>query len=129
MEIWLTQKAIVLAGASRPSMSGVHILSLAYNESNISHTNSTMSDQFSKILQDAVAGVRLEVRMGYFGLCFATQAQSWYCGGNSGEIASLQSLVKQQDPLDLIRMGERFQDGALFTGLMWVFQADFPGWT
>lgn len=108
----------MLAGASRPSMSSVYILSLAYNESTAFRTNSTMSEEFSELLQNTVAGVRLEVRMGYFGLCFATPSQSWYCGGSSGEIASLQGLVKDHDPLDLVHMGEHLQDGALFTGLM-----------
>lgn len=107
--------ALTLAGASRPSISNVYVLSLAYNKSTISQCNSSLGEGFSAMLHGATVGSRLEVRMGYFGLCFPTPAQPWLC--SSDKRAVLRYLTRDADPLDLIRMGIRFQD-VLFTGLV-----------
>lgn len=97
-------------------MSSVYVISLAYNTSTIPQSNSSLGEGFSAILHGATADSQLEVRMGYFGLCFTTPAQAWFC--SSDKLAVLQHLAKDADPLDLIHMGIRFQDGVLFTGLM-----------
>lgn len=116
----LIYKALVLAGSSASSVSNIYIMSLAYNSSNtsVSQVESSSPGNLSSILESAKAAAQLEIRVGYFGNCLRSRDQSWICSSQEGSLT--QGLVHGSDPLDLLRIATRIQDGVLFSGLMYV---------
>jgi hypothetical protein len=58
----------------------------------------------------------LEVRVGYFGLCIASDAGNYLCSNNATLLAEQISIDK--DPMNLIWVANTFKNSVVFPWLM-----------
>lgn len=67
-------------------------------------------------IANIVGGTRLQVRVGYFGICVNPDGGSFLCSNNATALAEAASL--DQDPLNLIWVAQTFKDSIVFPYLM-----------
>lgn len=67
-------------------------------------------------IANIVGGARLEVRVGYFGICINADGGSFLCSNNASSLAGQVSV--DQDPLNLIWVASTFKDSIVFPYLM-----------
>lgn len=116
-------------------MINVYILGLSYSNSTESVANPTRQN-FSDTLHEVKGSSRLEVRVGYFGMCVRQRGIVWLCNSDANGLA--QQIGPENDPLDLIGAAAKFKDGVIFSGLLImavvlafasvILLSTFPGW-
>lgn len=127
---------ITIAGCSSySSMTNIFVLALSYRNSTLEDAGSTQR-AISETLNQLAISARLEVRIGYYGLCVRQNGVVWLC---SSDAHGLQEQIgSNNDPLGLIKAGSQFKDDVLFSGLLlmavvisfiaMLLLATFPGW-
>lgn len=63
-----------------------------------------------------VGNAQMEVRIGYFGICVTPDGGSFLCSNNATALA--QNINMDQDPLNLIWVGQTFKDAVVFPYLL-----------
>lgn len=102
-------------------MRNVYLLSLAYQNGSPSaggHNNPAVfnTDPYTTAT-NVSAGARLEVRVGYAGLCVNSNDDGWTCDSSISSLAK--SLDSHLDPLNLLSIGAEFQNRAIISLLMY----------
>ena len=116
-------------------MTNVYILGLSYTNSTPSGLN-PIQKNLSEALSTLKGPARLEVRVGYFGICVRNHGILWVCSSDVDGL--IQQVGSENDPLDLIGGASKFRDDVLFSGLLFmtiilaffsvVLLATFPSW-
>ncbi|KAL8649551.1 MAG: hypothetical protein Q9226_005527 [Calogaya cf. arnoldii] len=94
--------------------------------------NSSLAESFTSLTN----ATSLEVRIGYFALCFKQTGSGWTCGGDA--LTLTKQLHPDGDPVNLIWQGAEFKDTIMFYGLILAtitllvivvcLLATIPGW-
>lgn len=116
-------------------MTNVFVLALAYRNSTEVETGSIQQD-ISSSMREAIGSSRLEVRIGYFGICVRQNGVVWLCSSDAQGLA--EQIGSDNDPLNLIKAAAKFKDGVIFSGIILlavslsfvalILLATFPGW-
>lgn len=111
--------SLLVAGcsSSSPQIPNIFVLNMVYESytavKDSTQANSDLSSSISKIVNDA----KLEVRVGYFGVCIMTdERSSFVCNQNASALSHFVS--KDQDPLNLIWLAQTVKDAIIFPYLM-----------
>ncbi|KAL0929891.1 uncharacterized protein CTRU02_215100 [Colletotrichum truncatum] len=121
----LTVVAILLAGCTVENLNSICLITLSYSQNpTLSVPNATAKSHstLQPSLFTAIDHAGLEVRVGYFSMCLKNQDQ-WVC---SRDIQTLESFFRRtqpgeaHDPLQILRVGEKFKYEVIFTGLIFI---------
>ncbi|RDW89943.1 Fig1 domain-containing protein [Aspergillus mulundensis] len=107
--------SLVVAGCSSQSMHNIYILELSYVQS----TNSSMrsgeevsSPSFYSLVANVSSTGDLVARVGYFGICMATnvdgQLTGWICQSSAKTLAVV--INASNDPLNVLAVADNFRD-------------------
>ena len=114
--------ALVVAGCTSSSSSilNLYLISLSYQQGTPIKSSSQVNPNLTATFNNLVNGTLLEVRTGYFGLCVTHAGGIWMCSSDSVGLARQFQLF--EDPLNLISASQKFKDGIVFSGLMYVIK-------
>jgi hypothetical protein len=110
--------SLLLAGcsSSSPLIPGIFLISLYYQHYTPVFDPAQVDPGVTTAIANIVGGARLEVRVGYFGICINPDGGSFLCSNNASSLAGQVSV--DQDPLNLIWVASTFKDSIVFPYLM-----------
>lgn len=110
--------ALLLAGCSStsPLIPGIFLISLYYQSYTPSYDPTQVDPGVTAAIANIVGHARLEVRVGYFGICITPDGGGYLCSNNATALAEQVSV--DQDPLNLIWVASTFKDSIVFPYLM-----------
>ncbi|GES61181.1 membrane fusion mating FIG1 protein [Aspergillus terreus] len=137
--------SILVAGCSSRPMRNIYLMELSYqndgwNSSLHNRELEVPNPSFYSVVANISSTGNLAVRVGYFGLCMATNTGgdpvSWICRGKAKKLVGLVEGV--QDPLNILAIADSFRDEvivsvviiiAIVMTLVGVYGiSTFPGW-
>lgn len=116
--------ALLLAGCtSSQSLSrlNIYLVSLSYQingDSPDAPHHPLVNPSLAGSLKSMTNATSLEVRTGYFALCFRQSGEEWTCGDDPSTLTK--QFHPDDDPFNLIWQTADFKDTIVFYGLMWV---------
>lgn len=110
--------SLLLAGcsSSSPLIPGIFLISFYYRSYPPNFNPAQVDPGVSTAIANIVGHARLEVRVGYFGICINPDGGSFLCSNNASQLAS--QVTVDQDPLNLIWVASTFKDSIVFPYLM-----------
>jgi len=110
--------ALLLAGCSStsPLIPGIYLLSLYYESYTPTYDPTQVDPGVTAAIANIVGDARLEVRVGYFGICVTPDGGGYLCSNNATALAEQVSV--DQDPLNLIWVASTFKDSIVFPYLL-----------
>ena len=110
--------ALLLAGcsSSSPLIPNIFLISLYYQNYPPTVDPSQVAPRVTTAIANIVGRARLQVRVGYFGICINPDGGSFLCSNNASSLASQVSV--DQDPLNLIWVANTFKNSIVFPYLM-----------
>ena len=112
--------ALLLAGcsSSSPLIPNIFLISLYYQTYPPTFDPSQVDPGVTTAIANIVGQAKLQVRVGYFGICVSPDGGAFLCSNNATSLASQVSV--DQDPLNLIWVGNTFKNSIVFPYLMYV---------
>jgi len=113
--------ALLLAGCSStsPGIPDIFLISLYYQNYAPNFDTAQVDPGVVTAISNIVGHARMEVRVGYFGICITPDGGGYLCSNNATALA--QQVNIDQDPLNLIWVASTFKDAIVFPYLMYVF--------
>ena len=110
--------ALLLAGcsSSSPLIPNIFLISLYYQSYPPVFNPAQVDPGVTTAIANIIGQARLEVRVGYFGICINDDGGSFLCSNNASALAEQVSV--DQDPLNLIWVASTFKDNIVFPYLM-----------
>lgn len=110
--------ALLLAGCSStsPLIPGIFLISMYYQKYSPAYDPAQVDPAVTTAIANIVGGARLEVRVGYFGVCVTPDGGGYLCSNNATALAEQVSI--DQDPLNLIWVASTFKDSIVFPYLL-----------
>ncbi|KAL1303220.1 hypothetical protein AAFC00_006637 [Neodothiora populina] len=130
--------SLLLAGcsSSSPLIPGIFLIDFYYNSYTPTYDPAQVDPGVTAAIANIVGQAHLEVRVGYFGICIASDDGNFLCSNNATLLAQQVSI--DQDPLNLIWVANTFKDSVVFPYLIivaiimafvtFILLATFPGW-
>ncbi|KAL4781144.1 Ca2+ regulator and membrane fusion protein Fig1-domain-containing protein [Aspergillus varians] len=109
--------SLLVAGCSSHRMRNIYLLELSYSHeplsSSLERGSVSPNPSFYSLVANISSSGDLTVRVGYFGVCVATNrggdnSSSWTCRPKATNLA--EQVVATQDPLNLLAIGDNFRD-------------------
>ena len=112
------QTALLLAGcsSSSPLIPNIFLISLYYQTYPPTFDPAQVDPGVTTAIANIVGRAKLQVRVGYFGICINPDGGAFLCSNNASSLASQVSV--DQDPLNLIWVANTFKDSIVFPYLM-----------
>lgn len=112
-----TVTAVLLAGAGSSSIAQrVYLVQLSYINSKEPPTVPPGAwENISIPAFDAVKDTNLRVRVGYFGVCAAQDADFWICRGSASSLMASHRFI---DPLGITTMADKVKSDVVLPGLL-----------
>jgi len=112
--------SLIISGCSStsPGIRKFYLLSLRYNSTTLSKAESAISDisnLFSHKNSSNNNDTFQELRISYRGLCLETENSTFVCGRNGKALGDI-----HDDPLDLVKVGDTYQEKVSFTVPLWA---------
>ena len=110
--------SLLLAGcsSSSPLIPGIFLISFYYQNYPPVFDPAQVDPGVTTAIANIVGAARLEVRVGYFGICINPDGGAFLCSNNASSLAGQVSV--DQDPLNLIWIASTFKDSIVFPYLM-----------
>lgn len=112
--------SLLLAGCSSSSglIPTIFLLSISYQKSTPTPDPAQVDYAVHTAISNVVGNAQLQVRVGYFGLCFNPDGSgnSWLCSNNATTLAYHISV--DEDPLNLIWVASRFKETLVISYLL-----------
>ncbi|KAI4734492.1 membrane fusion mating protein FIG1 [Aureobasidium sp. EXF-12298] len=130
--------SLLLAGcsSSSPLIPGIFLIDFYYQTYTPTYDPAQVDPGVTAAIANIVGQTQLEVRVGYFGLCIASDAGNYLCSNNATLLAEQISIDK--DPMNLIWVANTFKNSVVFPWLIiiaiilaflcFLLLASFPGW-
>lgn len=114
----LLPTALLLAGcsSSSPLIPNIFLIDFYYQSYAPMYDPTQVSPGVTAAIANIVGEARLEVRVGYFGLCITPDGSDFLCSNNATLLAEQVSI--DQDPLNLIYIANTFKNDVVFPYLM-----------
>ncbi|MCJ1297340.1 hypothetical protein MMC08_000126 [Hypocenomyce scalaris] len=131
-------RPLLLAGcsSSSPLIPNIFLISLYYQTYPPTFDPSQVDPGVTTAIANIVGQAKLQVRVGYFGICVNPNGGAFLCSNNATSLASQVSV--DQDPLNLIWVANTFKNSIVFPYLIivaivlaficFLLLATFPGW-
>ena len=110
--------SLLLAGcsSSSPLIPDIFLISFYYHSYPPNFDPAQVDPGVTTAIANIVGQARLEVRVGYFGICINPDGGSFLCSNNASSLAG--QVTVDQDPLNLIWVASTFKDSIVFPYLM-----------
>ncbi|CAD0107109.1 unnamed protein product [Aureobasidium uvarum] len=110
--------SLLLAGcsSSSPLIPGIFLIDFYYQTYTPTYDPAQVDPGVTAAIANIVGQTQLEVRVGYFGLCIASDAGNYLCSNNATLLAEQISIDK--DPMNLIWVANTFKNSVVFPWLM-----------
>ncbi|KAL2802377.1 Ca2+ regulator and membrane fusion protein Fig1-domain-containing protein [Aspergillus granulosus] len=136
---------MLFAGCSSHRMRNIYLLEVSYHhgqsDSSLEHGSAISNPAFYSLVANISSTTDLTVRVGYFGVCMATQegentSLSWSCRSKASDLAG--QVTSLQDPLNILAIGDNFRDEIIVSVIVimsiipiffgFYILSTFPGW-
>ncbi|EEP81331.1 conserved hypothetical protein [Uncinocarpus reesii 1704] len=131
-------RPLLLAGcsSSSPQIPTIFLISLFYEKYPPLRSTAQPAPGVTTAIENIVGRARLEVRVGFFGICIQKDGGSFLCNANATALAGY--TQPEDDPLNLIWVASTFKDAVVFPYLIivalifaficFLILGTFPGW-